>query len=282
MSTLTAPKSSLHARHIARLGHCVAVHGNDREILALRRADGSVLVIDCLRGTLTDARLLARLAPEEPRENARIVCDLYLADETRGRCRLLSAQDLHPTTEAEPPPSLDLAALMRMPLPDARGRLYRIRVVAKGNPPPQLCWTRCGSRPAGLGIVTLREVVGSLEDYEPARTVTAAALAHREGDELVSTCRLAAELERLASSPIVLNRGLREAVQRRVASGELTLSEIAMRCGRAKRDRCGTLSGETSWLMRRIGAAPEGGEAEPTPWMHSDTLALIAREGLGL
>ena len=42
-----------------------------------------------------------------------------------------------------------------------------------------------------------------------------------------------------------------------------------MRCGRTKRDRRGGLSGETSWLGRRIGELPEGGEAEPTPWIHS-------------
>jgi hypothetical protein len=26
---------------------------------------------------------------------------------------------------------------------------------------------------------------------------------------------------------------------------------------------------------------PEGGEDKPTPWIHSQTLALIARDGLG-
>jgi hypothetical protein len=60
------------------------------------------------------------------------------------------------------------------------------------------------------------------------------------------------------------------------------MSEIAIRCGRFKRDRSGRRSGETSWLARRIGQMPEGGQARPTPWIHSDTLALIARDGLGL
>ena len=63
----------------------------------------------------------------------------------------------------------------------------------------------------------------------------------------------------------------------------LCLTEgIAMRCGRVKRDRRGNVSGETSWLARRIGQLPEGGEDQPTPWVHTDTLALIARDGLGL
>jgi hypothetical protein len=55
-----------------------------------------------------------------------------------------------------------------------------------------------------------------------------------------------------------------------------------MRCGRFKHDRCGRPSGETSWLARRIGLMPEGGARTPTRWVHTDTLALIAREGLGL
>jgi hypothetical protein len=60
------------------------------------------------------------------------------------------------------------------------------------------------------------------------------------------------------------------------------MSEIAIRCGRRKWDQRGCESGETSWLARRIGMLPEGGESEPTPWVHSDVLALIACNGLGL
>ena len=36
-----------------------------------------------------------------------------------------------------------------------------------------------------------------------------------------------------------------------------------MRCGRVKRDARGNVSGETSWLARRIGQMPEGGEQKP-------------------
>ena len=32
---------------------------------------------------------------------------------------------------------------------------------------------------------------------------------------------------------------------------------------------------------RRIGQLPEGGEEQPTPWIHSDVLALVVRQGLG-
>ncbi len=285
MSTVTAPKSSPRKRPVTRLGRYETTAGTQvREILSLPRDDGSALVIDCLNGTLKDARLLAVLAPDEPRENARILCDLYLADESRGLCRALIAADLSPTAPADPRRPFDLTALQEASLPDPRGRLYAMRIIAYNESPPELCWTRSADlrQADAVDIVTLRRVIASLEDYEPARAMTAAALAHRDGYELVSTCRLAAEFERVTSSPIVLNRGLREAVQCRVASGELSMSEIAIRCGRMKRDRRGTLSGETSWLARRIGVAPEGGETVPTPWVHSDTLALIAREGLGL
>lgn len=285
MSTVTAPQPPSHTHHVRRLGEYAALDGTQaREILGLPRPDGSILVIDCLSGTHTDARLLARLAPEEPIQNARIVCDMYLADESRGRCRLLTPEDLGPTSQADPALRFDLAALQQAPLLDAAGCLHRIRILAPGDSFPELCWTRCATSSEGaqFDVVTLRDVIAGLEDYEPARTMTVAALAAHGDDELVSTCRLAGELERVTCSPIVLNRGLREAVQRRLASAELTLSEIATRCGRTKRDRRGTLSGETSWLTRRIGVAPEGGEAEPTPWVHSDTLALIARDGLGI
>jgi hypothetical protein len=114
----------------------------------------------------------------------------------------------------------------------------------------------------------------------PARAGNA--LAASRSDRTLSTSCLTAELTRLDESPVVLNRRLREAVAHTLADGELSMSEIAMRCGRVKRDRRGRLSGETSWLARRIGQLPEGGEDQPTPWVHSDTLALIARDGLGM
>ena len=55
-----------------------------------------------------------------------------------------------------------------------------------------------------------------------------------------------------------------------------------MRCGRIKRDAAGNESGETSWLARRVGLLPEGGRDAPTRWIHTDVLALIARDGLGV
>jgi hypothetical protein len=256
--------------------------GQTREIVSLQRPDGSTLVIDCLAGTLADARLLAHLAPEEPAKNADIVAGIYLADETRGRCRRLTPQDLRPARHANSPRQNDGTVSQRTSLRDANGHIYRIRELATAGSVSELRWTRSchPGREDPFETVRLRNVVGSLEDYEPALTVTADALAgHRERCG-ASVGRLGAELERLARSPIVLNRGLREAVQGKLARGELSMSEIAMRCGRMKRDTRGNWSGETSWLARRIGQRPEGGEDQPTPWVHSDVLALIARQGL--
>ena len=61
----------------------------------------------------------------------------------------------------------------------------------------------------------------------------------RDGE--VCTRRLGLEATRLACSAIVLNRGIREAVEARVAAG-VSMSEIAMRCDRTKRDRKGNRS----------------------------------------
>jgi hypothetical protein len=53
-------------------------------------------------------------------------------------------------------------------------------------------------------------------------------------------------------SKIVLNRGLRQAVLAAAAAQGLSMSEIAVRCGRVKHDSKGKESGETSWLARRL------------------------------
>jgi hypothetical protein len=253
--------------------------GAAREIVRLSLDDGSALVIDRLSGTHGDARLLARLAADEPRENGQILCALYLADESKGSCRPVTSADLDAAPTPEAPD-----VCREHELCDANGTVYRIQEVASDGCFPELRWTH--SSPAHeaerLKIVRLREVVARFEDYEPARSITADALAANRSDSSLSISCLAAELTRLAESPIVLNRRLREAVQARLARRDLTMSEIAIRCGRCKRDRRGNVSGETSWLARRIGQAPEAGRDRPTPWVHSDVQALIARDGLAM
>jgi hypothetical protein len=168
------------------------------------------------------------------------------------------------------------------PLLDRRGSEYLLECHHGSLSIAELRWRR---RAVGCGRptpVSVRAAIGALEAYEPVLSLTRAALARHEGDPGVSVALLRGEYERAVTSPIVLNRGLREAVERLTAQGEVSASEIAIRCGRVRRGPRGHVSGETSWLARRIGQVPEPGASAPTPWVHSDVLALIAREGLCL
>lgn len=180
------------------------------------------------------------------------------------------------------PPARTGAAARRPPEVRCGEMGFRLGAVATAMSIPALRWTRSADAddPAPV-TVSLREAIAAAQSYEPFRELTRAAIARHRYDPALSTCALQAELERVLDSRIVLNRALREAVVERVAGGGTSLSEIAIRCGRIKRDARGT-TGETSWLARRIGLLPEGGSRVPTRWVHSDVLALIARDGLGI
>jgi hypothetical protein len=147
---------------------------------------------------------------------------------------------------------------------------------------PELRWRRCSLPTTPSCSVSVRDVVAAIERYEPVRMLSQAAVALHGDDPAVSVTVLRAELERVLESPIVLNRGLREEVLATIEREELSMSQIATRCGRVKRGSRGNESGETSWLARRLGILPEGGHDAPTPWIHSDVLALISRRGLGI
>jgi hypothetical protein len=167
---------------------------------------------------------------------------------------------------------------------DRLGCCYRLERLFTGMSIPELRWRWHPPEP-GAGcprIVSVRNAISRLESYEPVRTLTRRVLSRYDGDSGVSSTVLRVELRRLQLSPIVLNRRLREVVVETAEREGLSMSEIAIRCGRIKRDRCGNESGETSWLARRLGLLPEGGRSTPTPWIHSDVLALIARRGLGI
>lgn len=288
----------------APLGRYVDAGGHPREVLALAGAAGSVLVVDRDVHTLGDGRLVAHLASDEPAHNAELICALYLADPGGRRARAVTAEDLRVapfsagarlassavthTAEADRTsgetgcPTLDPHGVPE--LVDRHGRAYRLAPTTGRPSIPELRWLRLpGCRQADrVCVVSLREVVGELESYEPARRLTVAALARHIDRPGLSTASLGAELRRLDASRIVLNRGLREAVRRAVREDGQSMSEIALRCGRVKYDARGNPSGETSWLARRVGLAPESGRNMPTPWIHSEVLALIARVGLGL
>jgi hypothetical protein len=260
--------------------------GTGRELVCVAGAPGTRLVIDQLLDGTSDRRLLAHLAADEPAENAAHVVAAYLA--APRVCRSLMPADLRVALGegASSNGSDDRSSSGQPPLPervlDRRGAVYELAPVRTSPGIAQLRWTRRPGEGGPAEVVSVRAVVGALESYEPVLGLTRAAVARHERDEEVSVALLRAEHERATASPIVLNRGLREAVQELLARGEASISEIAIRCGRVKHGPRGTLSGETSWLARRIGQAPEAGRTEPTPWIHTDVLALIAREGLCL
>lgn len=278
-----------------RLASYTDTSGAPHEICAWAGADGSVLVVDLTAELPAAPRLLAHLSADEPPENALIVCADYLerAPLGCGRCRELSALDVCSAPALEESPQAPApAALVRVPEQrSGAGDLLMLAIQHISGALPQLRWRlSCGPRPLDAPPcdphqtrpVSLREAIAALEDYEPLRAMTRRAIARVRPGERLSTTMLRAELARVERSPIILNRGIREAVLASVARGELSMSEIAIRCGRVKRDSRGNESGETSWLARRLGLLPEGGQLEPTPWMHSAVLALIARRGLGI
>jgi hypothetical protein len=277
------------------LGRYTSGDGRPRELVARPGAGDSVLVIDRDAATLCDRRLVAHLAADEPSENVAIVCRHYLADDAGRWCRRVEPEDLETAPFADPralagrdggePAGQARDFDVESEVTEALGSAYRLALLALPDSSSlQLRWSRraVGDVEAEWEPAGLRELVGTLESYEPPLTLTATALARYDDDPRVSLKRLRGELERMCASPIVLNRGLREAVLRTISTRGTSLSEIARRCGMVKRDRRGRLSGETSWLARRIGLMPEGGESAITPWVHSEVLALIARRGLGI
>jgi hypothetical protein len=274
--------------------------GRLREVLALPGHGGSVLVLDRDAATWGDRRLVAHLAADEPLENAHLVCRDYLRDPHPRCCRRLAPEDLLTAPFSEGcEPREEGAGLDRLTSPEAvelrdrRGARHRLGPLAAGLSIPELRWCRregsdehgygSGQPASGPHPESVRDVVACMEGYEPVRALTVRALARHRDDATISVAVLRGELQRIDASRIVLNRGLRRAVAHAMRTQGLSLSEIAYRCGKVKRDGKGNCSGETSWLSRRVGILPEsGGDGEPSPWIHSEVLAVIAREGLGI
>jgi hypothetical protein len=275
-----------HGSQHGPLGRYIDFEGRLRQVVALPGAAGSVLVVDRDAVTLGDRRLVAHLAGDEPCENAALVCCSYLRDPESRWCRRVTPADLEvaPFAEAEQIALQAAAAPGAARLIDRQGRAYRLELRSARISIPVLRW--CRSQPGvevGLSEpVSMREAIATLESYEPVRALTLRALALHHEDHTVSTTMLRVERERIDASQIVLNRGLRRAVLAATEGRGLSMSEIAIRCGRIRHDSRGNPSGETSWLARRLGIMSEGGKNTPTPWIHSDVLALIARCGLGI
>ncbi len=290
-----APADAALARRVARprgelvLERYQAPDGAAREVVRCLAAAGSALVVDrCSRGA-PDERLVAHLAADEPFVNAAVVCMRYVAERRSPRpCslpRALGDDDRRSAPLPDAPGPRGDGAAPTHRLVDHRGCRHHLgAVTTTALAIPELRWLR--DPPTGTHgpaeLVSVRDVVGALQDYEPACSLTAEAIRRHRDDARLSVAVLRTELARVGASPIVLNRRLRELVVQALARDGLSMSEIAARCGRVKRDRRGNVSGETSWLARRLGLLPEGGERVPTPWIHSAVLALIARRGLGL
>lgn len=253
-----------------------AASGRERELISVK-LDHAVLVIDRRTGGTPDTRLVGRIAPDEPAGNEQLLARVYLADPRRALPRRVTREDLQDPSNSGPSGHGEDWAT-----PLIAGIGVTLRIQPTSTPPENaaLRWTRAHGN-SGPETVSLREVIGHLQDYEPAVSLTRAAIRSHQDPRECSTAVLRAELERVSHSPIVLNRRLREHVQAAAAEGT-TMSEIALRCGRRKRDGRGRESGETSWLARRVGLLPEASATKPTPWIHTEVLALIAREGLGL
>jgi hypothetical protein len=275
-------------RRLDPLGSYTDATGRTREVIAGRRCDGGMLVVDRDALTLGDRRLVAHLAADEPAENAALVCAHYLEDAQRGSCRPVTAEDLtgRPSSEDEEPERLAAESPRGIQVLGRRGdgNVYRLESVLTDRSATELRWRRHSRRggSAAPTSVSLREVIGAIESYEPVCGFTLRVLAMYRSNPEVSVTVLCSELERMRESPIVLNRKLRQAVLTAVERHGLSMSEIALRCGRVKHDSKGNASGETSWLARRVGILPESGASRPGPWVHSDVLALIARNGLGI
>jgi hypothetical protein len=262
----------------------------NREVVLIPGARGSRLVVDRLTDGAGDPRLVAHLTADEPDINAVVVTDIYLADSGR-RARRLTSEDLRGSPLGDRDAlrtscgSAGQASAADAVLLDRYGFRFRLAPIYTGSfHLPEFRWLR--QPPAGVEgpseCVSSRRVVGALEDYEPVRSLVMAVIARHRQDPNVSVATLGLEIRRLGASPIVLNRRLREAVIDAGIRRGLSLSGIALACGRTKYDARGRRSGETSWLARRVGLLGEDGAQRPTPWVHTDVLGLIARDGLGI
>src|SRR5439155_17370523 len=83
---------------------------------------------------------------------------------------------------------------------DRRGCNYRLEAVRGGTSIAELRWQRHPPRRGCPYPVSVRQVIGSLESYEPARSLSAQAVAVYNRDETLSVAALRNELARVDAS----------------------------------------------------------------------------------
>jgi hypothetical protein len=172
MSVTATPEQDSREQAPSCLGQYVSEQtGLAREIITLSRPDGSTFVVDCLAHTAKDGRVVAHLMASEPPENASIIVGMYLADDRKGHCSLLSTEDLARIRNASSRAGSATTVLKRSPLLDGDGYCYRILELSSAGSVPELRWARLrlhGDEDPPDPL-TLRDLVGRLQDYEPAR-----------------------------------------------------------------------------------------------------------------
>ncbi len=153
-----------------------------------------MLVLDRDAATLCDRRLIAHLAADEPHENAELVCNHYL----RGReGALVSARATRGSADLSAWPAKRIGMRHDLNSQDALvtgrdGNRYRLSPVPGERCILQMRWCRAAAESDDRcwQQVSLREVVGAVESYEPMRTLTEQAIARHDKDHSVSVTRL--------------------------------------------------------------------------------------------
>ena len=103
---------------------------------------GSTLVVD-RTAPGWDERLLAELYADEPRENAGIVCAMFLADTRRPRCRQLTRHGVETAPAAsEEARVASQAGPCLAKLTDRHGRSYSVEATTSEESFPGLRWHR--------------------------------------------------------------------------------------------------------------------------------------------
>lgn len=238
--------------------------GRARELVILAGA-GRRVVIDRDATSRSDARLLGELAQEEEDENARLLVAEYLGRSPHDR-RCAAYVD----TPGGPPNALSGV------LHDPEGNAYWIQCVHGPRGGADLRWMRRLPADGDPAPVTLRTVIGALEAYEPATSMTVEVISAHPG---ISGSVLRRQIATVRDSHLVLNRGLRDAVVAALDDGT-ALAQIAESCGHTRPTARGGTAGDSAWLARRVGLKPDGQEA-PYRWIDERVLCEIA-EGLGL